>query len=197
MLYTSKTKIVSLVIYLFSLVNFSCVSESPHQASEHIIVQQVNDAPDMINHLSDTIQYDQLSKHLRIQDFFFTSCPSICPKMSASMLKIQSEIVAQKLDVKLFSISIDPKRDSLPVLARYARKLGAKDTIWQFLRGSKDAVYQWGNQFQAAIKEDRYAPGGFMHSGALSLVDKNGVILGIYDGTIDEEVEELINRIKK
>ena len=111
------------------------------------------------------------------------------------MLRIQHAIETAGLDIKLFSVSIDSKRDSVPVLKRYADKLAANPELWSFLTGDQAEIEKWGNLFQAAISQDRYAPGGFMHSGALSVVDQDGKILGVFDGTVDAEVDALIAKL--
>lgn len=126
-----------------------------------------------------------------VTDFFFTSCPTICPKMKQQMLRIYDRFETND-DVLLLSHSIDPKRDSVGRLKTYADKLGISSTKWHLMTGDRDSIYSMAKHYMIAAQEDELAPGGFAHSGAFLLVDKNRQIRGIYDGTNPEEVDQLM-----
>lgn len=128
-----------------------------------------------------------------VSDFFFTSCPSICPIMHRNMLKIYKEFKGNP-EVKILSHSIDSKYDTPSVLKKYADKLGVEGTQWEFVHGSRDSVYTIAEKnYLVAVGEDNTAPGGFIHQGWFVLVDKDKRLRGAYDGTQEEQVEQLIN----
>lgn len=111
-----------------------------------------------------------------VVEFFFTSCPTICPKMNISMLKLQKEYYGNP-DFGMASFSIDPKRDLPEVLKAYAKEKGATMKNWQFLTGEKEAIYSFSNDgFKLYAGENENAEGGFEHSGLFALIDKNGFI---------------------
>jgi len=99
-------------------------------------------------------------------------------------------------DVKIISYTIDPKDDSIPVLKKYADKLGISGNSWWFLRGDKETVYGLGKSYLVAVSEDKSAPGGYMHQGWFVLIDKQRRVRGSYDGTDPKQVDQLIADIK-
>ncbi|MCD8529146.1 MAG: SCO family protein [Chitinophagales bacterium] len=104
-------------------------------------------------------------------DFFFTSCPSICPVMTKNMLKLHDHIAVD--DVAFLSISIDPKRDSIQKLDRYANKIGINSNEkWHFVTAAKDSVLNWATDLMVVAFENDSIPGGFEHSGYFILIDK-------------------------
>lgn len=145
-----------------------------------------------INQLSDTVNNQTfLGKKVYVTDFFFTSCPTICPKMKGQMSKLYKYFKGNDA-VGFLSHTIDPRHDTVPVLNEYAKKLGVNDTQWQFVTGEKEKIYEIGLKgYMATAKEDSTAEGGFIHSGAFILVDKQQRVRGIYDGTVPEEVDQL------
>lgn len=138
------------------------------------------------------ITEENLKGKIYVADFFFTSCPSICPVMQRNMLTV-FKAYAGKPDFKLVSFTIDPRHDTIPVLKTYADKLGAKADQWYFLLGKKEEVYQLAEKnYLVSVSEDGRAPGGFVHQGWLVLVDKKGRVRGAYDGTDKKQVQQLI-----
>jgi protein SCO1 len=131
-----------------------------------------------------------------VADFFFTSCPSICPKMSHQMHRVQKEF-EDKDDVKLISFTVDPDKDDIETLAAYAEEYNAIPGKWFFVTGSKPALYDLARTgfFLTAIPGDG-GPEDFIHSEMLVLVDKEKRIRGYYDGTDPYEVKKLIEEIK-
>jgi protein SCO1 len=126
-----------------------------------------------------------------IADFFFTSCPTICPKMKTQMSLLYKHFGANS-SVGFLSHTIDPRHDTVPVLSEFARSLGVTGNQWRFVTGDKDKIYEIGLKgYMATAKEDSTADGGFIHSGAFILVDKKRRVRGIYDGTKPTEVEIL------
>lgn len=111
-----------------------------------------------------------------VVEFFFTTCPTICPKMNENMVKIQNEYYGN-LDFGIVSFSIDPKHDTPEVLKEYANSLGATLKNWNFLTGSQNKIYELANTgFTLYAGENSDAEGGFEHSGMFALVDKQGNI---------------------
>lgn len=134
-------------------------------------------------------------KKIYIADFFFTNCPTICPKMKGQMLRIYEKFKGNP-NIVFLSHSIDPEHDTPAVLKKYAQQLGVNTNKWIFLTGSKDKIYELCTKgYMVAAKEDSQADGGFIHSGAFTLVDKNMHIRGMYDGTEEEEVNQLMEDI--
>ena len=129
-----------------------------------------------------------------VADFFFTSCPSICPKMMKEMGRVQDKYKDNK-DLVILSYSIDPVRDSVARLKDYERKLGIQSVKWHLLTGDKDSIYALAEKYLVSAAEDPDAPGGHIHSGNFILIDKHRRIRGYYDGTKDDGVDKLLNEI--
>jgi protein SCO1/2 len=144
-----------------------------------------------INQDSVIINQDSLNNSIYVADFFFTSCPSICPIMSKNMLGIYEKYKGNK-EVRFLSHSIDPKHDTVPKLKQYATKLGVMGTQWSFLYGDRDSIYNMAKDgYMSYAKENANIPGGYEHSGYFILVDKEKRIRGAYDGTDKNQLEQL------
>jgi|NOAtaT_6_FD_contig_61_1951495_length_3198_multi_4_in_0_out_0_3 protein SCO1/2 len=145
----------------------------------------------------DVITQDSLAGFIFVADVFFSTCPGICPKMSAGMQKIQ-DAYRNDPTVKLLSISVDPEHDSVPVLRDYADRYEAVDHKWYFLTGNKKEIYQFAHQeFFFRATEDSTQEIQFVHDNTLRLVDKEGRFRGMfYDGTNTTEVDSAIAHIK-
>ena len=127
-----------------------------------------------------------------VADFFFTSCPSICPLTTAQMLRLYDEFKDDDR-VLLVSHTIDPEYDDIKVLSDYANRLDVTSEKWHFLTGNKEEIYQMAQtSYYVGVREEERAPGGFEHSGAFVLVDQQGRIRGMYDGTVPEKVDQLM-----
>ena len=127
-----------------------------------------------------------------VADFFFTTCPTICPKMKTQMLRIY-ERYKDRDEVRILSHSIDPDFDNTSVLKDYAARLQVAAPKWNFLTGDKSAIYALGQKsYMVSAQQDPNEAGGFVHSGAFILVDKNRHVRGIYDGTVEAEVNHLL-----
>lgn len=151
----------------------------------------------LINVDGHNFNIEKLGAKIYIADFFFTNCPTICPKMKAQMLRLYKEFEKENR-ISFVSHSIDPEHDTPKVLKEYAQNLGVNTNKWFFLTGDKDEIYKIGNKnYMVAAKEDAEADGGFIHSGAFTLVDKKRHIRGFYDGTNPKEVDKLIDDIEK
>ena len=111
-----------------------------------------------------------------VLEFFFTSCPSICPKMNMSMLAIEDKFFGNP-NFGIVSITIDPSHDTPQVLKAHAKLLGVKSSNWNFLTGDRAYIFNLANKgFNLYVGENNKIKGGFEHSGLFALVDKNGDI---------------------
>lgn len=150
-----------------------------------------------VNQNGNEISQKDVEGKVYVADFFFTSCPTICPKMTNTLYLVQ-EGLKNESNFKILSHSIDPDYDSPKVLKEYADKNAADSNIWYFLTGDKAAIYDiCENNYMSFAKMDNEAEGGFVHSGFLILVDQNGYVRGAYDGTLPEKSDEIINDVKK
>ena len=111
-----------------------------------------------VNQDSQWVDNQKMSQYIYVADFFFTSCPSICPKVTREMLKIHDALQLDTM-VKLVSFTIDPKRDDIHRLKLYADNLGVNQKKWWFLTGDKDATLELANSFfVAALESDQRYP---------------------------------------
>ncbi|MBD1392230.1 SCO family protein [Mucilaginibacter glaciei] len=149
-----------------------------------------------VNQYGDSITSKSLNGYVYVADFFFTTCPSICPVMHRNMLKVYADY-KNVSDFKIISHTIDPKHDSVPVLKKYADKMGISGQTWWLLQGKKEDTYQLGEKsYLVAVKEDSGTPGGYVHQGWFVLVDKQKRVRGYYDGTDEKQVDKLRADIK-
>ncbi|WP_158827846.1 SCO family protein [Mucilaginibacter lacusdianchii] len=148
-----------------------------------------------VNQYGKTITDKSLDGSIYVADFFFTTCPSICPIMHRNMLNVYNEF-KNGSNVKIVSYTIDPSHDSVAVLKSYADKLGIKGDNWWLLQGKKEETYKLAGSYLVAVQEDKAAPGGAVHSGYFVLVDKQKRIRGTYNGTDEKEVSKLVTDIK-
>lgn len=134
---------------------------------------------------------------VHVVNFFFTSCPSICPAMIAQMKRLQ-ENTNDIEELVFLSHTIDPERDSIPKLNAYIAQKGLDTHNWFFLYGEREYVHDLGkNGYMLNAMEDAAAEGGFLHSEHFALIDRSGHIRGLYDGTVTEQVDRLEKDIRK
>jgi len=185
--------------FLVALLAFSCSQE---KKLPFLGPKQVNAQGDTVYHQIPAFRFlnqdsvfvseKDVEGKVYVADFFFTTCPTICPKMKTQMLRIY-ERYKDRDDVRIISHSIDPDFDTPNVLNDYAARLQVKAPKWNLLTGDKAAIYQLGQKsYMVSAQEDPNEAGGFVHSGAFILVDKNRHVRGIYDGTVEAEVNHLL-----
>lgn len=154
-------------------------------------VYQTIPAFSFLNQDSVYITNNTFKDKIYIADFFFTSCPSICPIMHRNMKKIYEDYKNDP-QVSFLSHTIDFKYDRPYVLKKYAAKLGVDDKKWQFAYGSKEDVYKIAeNSYLVSVSIDSTQKGMYVHQGWLVLVDKDRRVRGSYDGTDEKAVEQL------
>lgn len=135
---------------------------------------------------------------LFIADFFFSTCPDICPKMSQQMIRVHDKFLEDER-VAILSHSLDPAYDTQEILHEYAEALGVETHKWHMVTGyDRSFINNFGqSNYLVTAKEDETATKGILHGGNFVLVDKNRHIRGMYDGTLEEEVDMLIHDIKR
>lgn len=149
-----------------------------------------------LNQDSVWVSEKDMAGKIYIADFFFTTCPTICPKMKTQLVRIY-ERYADNDQIRILSHTIDPEFDRPHVLKQYANRLQVQAPRWNMVTGDKQAIYTLGEKsYMVTAQEDKNEVGGFVHSGAFILVDKQRHIRGIYDGTKEEEVNHLIEDLE-
>lgn len=153
---------------------------------------------EMVNQFGDTVSLSDFDDKILVVDFFFTTCPTICPIMTKQMSRLQWKLDdAAYKDVHFLSFSVNPGYDTPQVLHAYAEEHGADLDRWTFLTGEKGEIYDLAvNGLLVPAQEDVSAPGGFLHSEKFILVDREQHIRGMYDGTNTEQVDNLVTDIK-
>ena len=153
----------------------------------------------LVDQHSHTTSLNDWSDKIVVADFFFTHCPVVCPKMTRSLKNVQGLYAGDK-ELLLTSFSVDPERDSVDQLKRYAEKMNIRDN-WLLLTGSKKEIYMLArNSFLITATDGDGGPQDFIHSELLVLIDKQKRIRGYYNGTLPSEVDNLlcdISRLKK
>ncbi len=149
-----------------------------------------------VTQLGDTVTNKDLLGQVYVVDFFFTSCPTICPTVKAQMLRIY-ERFADRKDFKLVSFTIDPKRDTPEAMKAFAEKIGIQaHDRWWFLWGDRFVTYELDADYLSIAEENPDAPGGFDHSGYIVLVDRAGYVRAYGSGLKTEEVDHLMENIE-
>ncbi len=191
-----------LSISLFALILFGCGPEAPDTLPilgqrEFVDGDTVyHRIPDFtfVNQDSQQVTPSTFAGKAYVVDFFFISCPTICPRLTKQMKRIYDRYLNEDR-LLLLSHTIDPKHDTIPRLANYARNLGVSSDKWHFVTGSQDSIYAIADDYFSIAVEDPNVPGGFDHSGRLILVDANGHIRAFCNGTVEEEVDEFMEEI--
>ncbi len=150
----------------------------------------------LINQNGDIITQDDYKDKIYVSDFFFTTCPTICPIMTHNMVKVQEEFKNDST-VMLLSHSVTPEIDSVSVLRDYANTKGVIDGKWNITTGDKKHIYELARKsYFAVVDEGDGGDQDFIHTENFILVDRKRQIRGYYDGTLDQEIERLIGDIK-
>lgn len=148
------------------------------------------------NQVGKTVGRAEMEGMVTIVDFFFTSCPSICPKMSAEMERV-NDMFRDYDNVRIMSISIDPTYDTPEILKEYADEHNAKAGKWDFLTGGVQETYDLAKcGFMIPTVDGMGVPDDFVHSDKFMLIDELGRIRGYYSGTSREDVDLLMLETK-
>ena len=180
-----------LPIYNPTDFNPKLVDKSIRNVSDNHRVKDFN----LINQNGIKVSSKDYENKIYVVDFFFTTCPSICPIMTNNMLLIQEEFIKNN-DIMLLSMSVTPEIDNVEVLKKYAIEKGVIDSKWNITTGSKKHIYELARKSYFAVLDQ--GDGGlqdFIHTPNFILVDTNKQIRGIYDGTVENEISRLIQDI--
>ena len=163
------------------------INENFHQIRSFSLVNQENQ----------TFTEADIEGKICVVDFFFTSCPGICPKMAANMVDLQKEFLDDD-QILLLSHSVTPDFDSVPVLKQYAAEKGVDFSRWKLLTGERSEIYDLGRKYyfveedEGILRTEDY----FLHTENFILIDKQRHIRGIYNGLDPNSIQSLIADIK-
>ncbi|MCP4484202.1 MAG: SCO family protein [Flavobacteriaceae bacterium] len=149
----------------------------------------------LINQNGKTVTQDTYNNKIYIADFFFTTCQTICPIMTDHMVILQNKLKLDP-DIMLLSHTVTPEIDSVAQLKKYALNKGVLDSKWNLVTGDKKEIYQLARKSYLAVKSN--GDGGeydMIHTENFILVDQKKRIRGYYDGTLEEDIESLLNDI--
>ncbi len=193
--------IVPTIVYLYiteaenNFINLTVVGPEGHHIPDFSFVNQNGE----------TVTNDKVKGKIYVANFIFTTCPTICPTMTYNMKYVQDKLSVYP-DVHFLSHTVDPEKDTPEQLLHYAREMRADLSNWDFLTGEKDELYKIAESYFVNASVDSLAPGGFLHSEHFILVDKEGRVrsgtdkqgnvLGVYDGTKEFQMKDLINDVK-
>jgi len=141
---------------------------------------------------SNVVTNETFKDKIYVVDVFFTSCPTICPKVKKQMLRIYDKYQNDNR-VSLISHSIDTRRDSVPRLKDYANKLEIDSEKWHLVTGEKEKIYDMADEYFLVALEDPSVAGGYDHSGTIILVDQNRLVRAHANGLIPEEVDRFMD----
>ena len=147
------------------------------------------------NHRGEATSLYDLSGKVVVVSFFFTRCPSICPRMTKSMKKLQASFVKNPSIVQFLSISIDPTHDSVPRLRDFADRFGANHDNWWFVSGDKKETYDFAFDELKASIADPGVDTAFIHTENFFLLDSNHVVRGWYNAFDSVKQAELVKAI--
>ncbi|MBT8262553.1 MAG: SCO family protein [Bacteroidia bacterium] len=158
------------------------------------------------NQNRNTISNEDYKGKVYVAEFFFTTCPSICPIMNRNMVRIQNEFYGNP-DLGIASFSIDPEYDTPEILKSYAESYEITNPSWHLLTGEKAKIFELANAgFNLYVGENSEVEGGFEHSGYFALIDQEGNIRSridengnpiiYYDGLEAEGIQMLMEDIE-
>ena len=148
------------------------------------------------NQFGKKVGLDDLEGKIVVADFFFTSCPSICPKLTRNMKRLQDAFKKTDTIVRFVSFSIDPERDSVSKIKAYGDRFGIDHDTWWMLTGDRKVIYDIAlNEFKASIAAEGNIDTGFIHTEKFFLLDRDKVVRGWYDGLDSVNLGRLIKDV--
>ncbi len=180
-----------LPVYNPSDFNPGLVNQNLQNISENHTVADF----ELINQNGKKITQEEYKDKIYVVDFFFTSCPTICPIMIINMVKLQEKFIGND-DIMFLSVSVTPEIDSIAVLREYADRNGVLDVKWNITTGDKKHIYKLARKsYFAVVEQGDGELQDFIHTPNFILVDKKRQIRGIYDGTDEKGIQRLIEDI--
>ncbi len=181
-----------LPVYSPAMVNSELVPEEIQHIRKYHTIADFS----LTNQNGKIITEDDYENKIYIADFFFTTCPTICPVMTKNMADIQDRIIDDP-SVLLLSHTVTPQIDSVPQLKKYAMEKGVNDAKWNLVTGDKKVIYELARKSYLAVKTDGDGgPFDMIHTENFILVDKEKRIRGFYDGTKKEAIKELLEDLE-
>jgi protein SCO1/2 len=177
-------------------INPTLVDSSLHEVRKDHVIGDFS----FLNQLGDTITKADIAGKIAVVDFFFTTCGGICPKMTSQLKRIQTEFRHDE-NFKILSHTVNPKVDSVAVMHKYALRFDADSSQWWFLTGRKDKLYTMARKSYLVVPDkadpnfDHGDESDFIHTENFVLIDPDGRIRGMIDGTDEGQVAELIRDI--
>jgi len=148
----------------------------------------------LTNQLGQQVSLHDLEGKIVVADFFFTHCPSFCPTLTQNMRHLQEMFHTNDTIVQFLSFSVDPDRDSVPVLKAYADRFGVQHNNWWMLTGSKDTIYDLAERdFKLAAMDSGH--NNFVHTDRFVLLDKDRLVRGYYNGQDTTDLTRLASDI--
>ena len=204
--------ILTSILVLPAIIYFYVTKGSNTFIKLEVIGQEGHQIADFsfINQNNEVVMNDSFKGNIYITNFFFTSCPTICPVMTKNMAYVQDKLSVYP-DIKFLSHTVDPLNDTPERMLNYVNDLKNKNvnislSNWDFVTGNKDELYTIAQSYFVNVSMDSLAPGGFLHSEYFVLIDKEGRVrsgidqnnnvVGVYDGTNDAQMKDLVNDVK-
>ncbi|MGB3152350.1 MAG: SCO family protein [Maribacter sp.] len=182
----------TLPVYSPAMVNSELVSEEIQHIRKYHTIADFS----LTNQNGEIVTQEVYKNKIYVADFFFTTCPTICPLMTKNMAVIQDKIQDDQ-EILLLSHSVTPEIDSVEQLKKYALEKGVDDRKWNLVTGRKKDIYELARKSYLAVKTDGDGgPFDMIHTENFILVDKERRIRGFYDGTKIEDVEKLMEDLE-
>ncbi len=182
----------TLKVYAPAMVNEALVAEEIQHVRKYHTIADFS----LTNQNGETVTQADYADKIYVADFFFTTCPTICPIMTKNMVSLQEKILDDP-EVLLLSHSVTPQIDSVAQLKKYALEKGVVDAKWNLVTGDKKDIYELARKSYLAVKTDGDGgPFDMIHTENFILVDKEKRIRGFYDGTQEADIEKLLEDIK-
>lgn len=189
--YSALKPAKTLPIYNPSDVNPELVDSTVQYISKYHTIADFS----FVNQNGKTITQKDYEGKVYVADFFFTTCGSICPKMTTNLAEVQ-KAVQNNPNVMLLSHTVFPEIDSIPVLKAYAKKHGVIDSKWNLVTGDKKEIYTMARKSYLAVKLGKPSElYDMVHTENFVLVDQKRRVRGFYDGTKKEDMKQLIEDI--
>ena len=192
LIYEALQPVKRLPVYQPNMVNVELVDSTLQHVKKYHRIADFS----LVNQNGDTITQEDYRDKIYVADFFFTTCPTICPIMTANLVDVQAAL-ADDDQVLLLSHSVTPEIGSVSLLKKYAIEKGVNDAKWNLVTGNKKQIYELARKSYLAVQEDGDGgPFDMIHTENFILVDKQRRIRGFYDGTREEEMDRLLSDIE-
>ena len=186
-----QTQEKKLPIYSPSMVSDELVEEDLRYVKKYHRISDFS----LLNQNGNNVTQEDYKNKIYVADFFFTTCPDICPIMTGNMLYLQENL--KDTNVMLASFSVTPKIDTVEVLKEYSTLKGVDDSRWNLMTGDKKQIYHLARKSYLVAKAIPDGKNhGMIHTENFVLVDRDKRIRGYYDGTNIEDMDKLLDDIQ-